>query len=341
MYYRVIILEIKEDYCLALTEEGTVIRIKKKNGLREGDQIYVLDEDFYAAESDAKEQVVLPFTKGRKIKKSYLQKMTAVAAALMVCLASLMIPQMTAPAYAAISFDGEKSVQVEVDKDGRVVDAVSFDDTMSEGELNGLIGKNIADLQEMAAGLNKTDDDLLVVAYAGLKGTVEKSLKDDVLGITKGKDAVYLEGSKDDVKAAKKEGKSLGMYMIEKAASEDRLTDLLDGVPFDHVAKFLAKHRDLIPAAKAEKILNEKKKRIKNDNKYTAEDEADEEEQWDADDQDDENDDDDRITTSGKHSNDDDDEQWKPDDKEDDDDETEAPDDDDDDGGEEEEETED
>ncbi len=342
MYDKVIILEIKEDYCLALTEDGAVIRIVKKDGLQEGNQIYVLEEDLYREAAAEKSGVVVPFTKNRKIKKSSLQKITAVAAAVLVCIASLTIPQMTASAYAAVSFDGDKSVQVELDRDGKVIDAVSFDHTMSAEELDQLAGKNITELADMTAELNQKDDDLIVVAYAGLKGGMDKSLKNDVNGVLGSREALYLEGSKDDVKAAKKEGKSLGMYMIEKAVSEDRLTDLLDGVSFDHVVKFLNKHRDLIPAVEAEKILKEKREEAKNGSKKPSDDDDEDDDDRDVDDDnDDEDDDDGRVAPAGKNDDDDDD-QWEPDDNDDDSDEQEPADDDtEDDAGEEEEETDD
>ena len=343
MYYKVIIMEIKEKYCLAMTEDGAVIRIVKKEGLQEGDKVYVLDEDLHqgeAAEGKAAgtSQVVVPFTKNKKVKKSSLQKITAVAAAVLVCLASLMIPQITDPAYAAVSFDGDKSVQVELDEKGKVIDAVSFDDTMSDKELDQLIGKNITELQDMAAGLNKKDDDLIVVAYANLAGgdRDQKLIKSHLDDLTKEQETLYIEGDKDDVKAAKKAGKSLGMYMIEKAASEDRLEEILDGVPFDHVVKFLKNHGDLIPTEKAKKILNAQEEKAKGS--------SDKEKPYyknnDDDDGDDDDDDEgDRITTPGKtdDSDDDDDDRLNPGDKDDDDD-KDVPDadDDDDDEGEEE-----
>lgn len=307
MYYKVIILEIKENYCLAMTEDGMVIRIVKKEGLQEGDKVYVLDEDLHQGETaDEKaraSQVVVPFTKNKKVKKSSLQKITAVAAAVLVCLASLMIPQMTDPAYAAVSFDGDKSVQVELDERGKVIDAVSFDDTMSDKELDRLIGKDVTELQDMAAGLNKKDDDLIVVAYANLAGSEsDKSLiKSHLDDLMKERETLYIEGDEDDVKAAKKAGKSLGMYMIEKAASEDRLEDILDGVPFDHIVKFLKNHGDLIPTEKAKKILKDQEEKAKGGDKEKSYYKNDD------DDDGDDDDDDDRIAAPGKKDHDDDD----------------------------------
>ena len=45
MYLKVLVMEIKEDYCLAMTEDGAVVRIRKKDGMKVGRRIYILRED--------------------------------------------------------------------------------------------------------------------------------------------------------------------------------------------------------------------------------------------------------------------------------------------------------
>ena len=335
MYYKVIILEIKEECCLALTEDGAVIRIKRKEGLGEGDKVYVLDEDLYQGAAAPKNQVVLPFTRGKKVRKSYLQKFTAVAAAVMVCIASLLVPQMADPAYAAVSFDGEKSIQVKVDKEGKVVDAVSPDQTVSEEELAALKDKPLRQLQNMVGELNEKDGGIIVIAYAGLKGDLDQSFKKDVNDIFGSGKILCLEGSKDDVKAAEKAGKSLGMYMIEKAVSENQLDQLLKGASKEQIVKFLKKHGELIPEEAAKKILQAAKE--KSDGREDSDLDDDDDRGQDFDDDDDRDDEDDRIVPSAGDKVDDDDrdqdqgddggESWDPADQDDDDMKAEEPDD--------------
>lgn len=333
MYYKVIILDIEEGYCFALTEEGAVIRIKKKEGLREGDKIYALQEDLYVGEASRKDHVVIPFTKGRRVKKSYLSKITAVAAAVMVCFASLVIPQLADPAYATISFDGDKSVQIEVDRDGKVVKAVSFDQTISEEELTAMKGRSLRQLQDMVDQLNEKENEMIVVAYAGLKEKPNTSLKNDINDVTASKEVLCLEGSKADVKAAEKAGKSLGLYMIEKAVSENQLEKLLKGVSNEQIVKFLEKHGEMIPEETKKKLLkNSAQPKDKKDSYYDDDDEKDI-------DDDEDDDDDDRVVSPG--NGDDDRPSWKPGSKDDDDDEKEDFDDEEDDDDEEEDEAED
>lgn len=41
MIKKVIVLELKDDYALAMEEGGSIIRIKKKDGLSVGDKIWL------------------------------------------------------------------------------------------------------------------------------------------------------------------------------------------------------------------------------------------------------------------------------------------------------------
>ncbi|EJX01263.1 hypothetical protein EVA_10632, partial [gut metagenome] len=53
MIEKVLILELKEAYALAMEEGGSVVRIKRKSGLSVGDEIYILPEDLYEQTENA------------------------------------------------------------------------------------------------------------------------------------------------------------------------------------------------------------------------------------------------------------------------------------------------
>lgn len=57
MYLKVLVMEIKENYCLVMTQDGEILRIKRKKDMKVGDQIFILQEDLYQGESE--EQPVL------------------------------------------------------------------------------------------------------------------------------------------------------------------------------------------------------------------------------------------------------------------------------------------
>ena len=146
MYHKVIILEIKDGYALAMTEEGEIIRIKKKAGMKVGAAVYVLEEDKY-----------------KKARTLHWQKAAAIAAAILLCITSLLLPQFSQQVYAMVELEGAKSVSVKVDKNYKIRDAYSYDDTVSLKALKDLEGKNLRELKEFAEQLRASDGSLNVV----------------------------------------------------------------------------------------------------------------------------------------------------------------------------------
>ena len=45
MYHKVIVMEIKETYALVMAEDGQILRVVYKDGMKVGDCIYILEED--------------------------------------------------------------------------------------------------------------------------------------------------------------------------------------------------------------------------------------------------------------------------------------------------------
>lgn len=82
MYLKVLVMEIKEDYCLGMTEDGAVVRIRKKDGMKVGRRIYILREDLRNKE----ENVQKISEKGKKI---ISWKIMTVAAAVLAAVIGL------------------------------------------------------------------------------------------------------------------------------------------------------------------------------------------------------------------------------------------------------------
>ena len=112
MYLKVLVMEIKEKYCLVMTQDGEILRIKRKKDMKVGDQIFILQEDLYQGESE--EQPVLQ--KKNKNRKIFWGGIAAVAAsAVLLVGVSAYVNQMNA-SYALVSVDGAMSVQLELNK---------------------------------------------------------------------------------------------------------------------------------------------------------------------------------------------------------------------------------
>lgn len=214
MYLKVLVMEIKENYCLVMTQDGEILRIKRKKDMKIGDQIFILQEDLYQGESE--EQPVLQ--KKNKNRKIFWGGIAAVAAsAVLLVGASAYVNQMNA-SYALVSVDGAMSVQLELNKKGKVKKAISYDHTLTDAELKSLEGK---ELQEAAESLKLTTDDpkqKWLISYAFYQ---EETLKDagfqkKLEAIFKEEDAFCLKGDKEDIEKAEEENKTLGNYLAEK-----------------------------------------------------------------------------------------------------------------------------
>ena len=189
MYHKVIILEIKDRYALAMTEEGEIIRIKKKAGMKVGAAVYVLEEDKY-----------------EKVRTLHWQKAAAIAAAILLCITSLLLPQFSQQVYAMVELEGAKSVSVKVDKNYKIQDAYSYDDTVSLKALKDLEGKNLRELKDFAEQLRASDGSLNVV-YALYKKVSEEFAK--VLQEIFGSESVtYMEGKIEEIQEPDKKQKT-------------------------------------------------------------------------------------------------------------------------------------
>ncbi len=192
MYHKVIILEIKDEYVLAMTEEGEIIRIKKKAGMKVGAAVYVLEEDKYI-----------------KVRTLQWQKAAAIAAAILLCITSLLLPQFSQQVYAMVELEGTKSVSVKIDKNYKIQDAYSYDDTVSLKCLKDLEGQKLQDLKEIAEEIRDTDGSLTVV-YAMYKEDekISKELEEALQEIFGNQDVTYMKGKIEEIQEPDKKQKT-------------------------------------------------------------------------------------------------------------------------------------
>ncbi|WP_290774057.1 hypothetical protein [Anaerofustis sp.] len=240
MFWKVLVLEIKDKYCLAMKEDGTIVRIKKKNQVKEGDSIYVVKEDFYIKE-DTNKFILLDGNK-HKIKKSLVHKLISVAAAIAIFVMVLTTPQFAEKAYATVSFDGKKSVEVKLNKNNKIMEARSYDKTLTDKELDGLKGKDISDIASMLNDFELEDKSILIASALTRNEDKYEELEEDIYEMISDYNAVYIKGDQNDVNEADRVKKSLGLYIIEKAIDDDTLDELYEGISSKDLKKFIRKY---------------------------------------------------------------------------------------------------
>ncbi|MBM6860972.1 anti-sigma factor domain-containing protein, partial [Clostridium saudiense] len=78
--FKGIVMEIKDDYVIIMKEDGTLVRIKNKDGLKVGKSIFFFEEDIYIKKDTAK---VIPFRK-------YIVPLVAIAALFIILIGPIM-----------------------------------------------------------------------------------------------------------------------------------------------------------------------------------------------------------------------------------------------------------
>ena len=211
MYDKGIILDIKDKYCLAMTEKGAVIRIHKKQGMRVGDQIYILPEDLYQEE---KTNRTVPFPIAR-MRRSFVKAAACAAAAFLLIFVSVFMGQ--EKAYAMVSAVGTGDVELELDKEYRIIRVKSYGASQDENQLNGLVGKRLEEAQPLLGSMAGSEG--VIVGYALIKQgnpDEEAALASHLEFVFSGEAAVYLKGDARDGKMQRHQRSALVSIWLKK-----------------------------------------------------------------------------------------------------------------------------
>ena len=218
MYKKAIVMEIKAAYAIAMEEGGSIIRIKKKDGLSVGDSIYVLPEDLYQGQEACSDSSLHRFPRKLVpfpgIKKSSLVKIASIAAMLILCI-TLAIPQLTVTTYAQASFDGAGSIQLSLDRNLQIIKAVSPDQSVSDSVLKALHGKHINEVGNTLRSACGFGDVLVGYALTSEKEDAS-SLDQELRALFPPHSVTFINGTSQDIENAEKESLSLGKYLTSQ-----------------------------------------------------------------------------------------------------------------------------
>ena len=261
---KVIVLELKDNYALAMEEGGNIIRIKQKDGLSVGDKIYVLPEDI---SQRAQENTIIPFSvneprKSQSVKRTSNTKLwnrLIGVAAMFAIVITLLLPQMSLTACAEASFDGSAGIQIELDRYGRILNAVSPDNSVSDESLFVLKGKNIKDVEAEIYALCGSES--ILIGYANLNvDDKDDRLVRIIQSLFPGQPVVYLQGNPDDIHMAETKSISLGKYLMEQKKA-DELEEILSALPKEKIEQLLQENPKWIDEDLRE-ILEEHKEHL-------------------------------------------------------------------------------
>lgn len=223
MYFKGVVMEIKNDYAIVMKDDSTMVRVKNKDGLKSGDVIIFLEDDIYEVKSD----------KNNKFNKILVPFM-AVAAMLMVLVVP-MVSKNKDMAYALMSLDVNPSIQMELDKDKKIVNIEGINNDGKKLNLGTLRG------MDLESGLNQikiilenqkysVNNDSAIIGFTFLESDEDIQYEEDVKNIVKNSldktKTAYLSATKQDLEKANEKGISLGRYAAALNMKEDPEDDI-------------------------------------------------------------------------------------------------------------------
>lgn len=238
MLYKGIIIEIKDEYSIVVTNESEFLRIKNKEGMNVGDKIYFLEEDLYNAdessivytekeESQEKSNVIDFNEKKEKNKKkmSTVYKRLVTVAATIAIIVGTVIYTSSPKSYATVSFDENgSSVELNLDKNKKINSA-----SLINGNLN------ISDDDDFAVVLdqlykkikrdsknNKNGRVLVALCFEGDDDIAyEKEIKKLISEKFKGLNIMYIRVDKNQIQQNTNDKISMGEYAVMQMIEED------------------------------------------------------------------------------------------------------------------------
>ena len=265
MYHKVIVMEIKETYALVMAEDGQILRVVYKDGMKVGDCIYILEEDILKKDSFKEENhaSIIPFAERKKTgnqHKTFWKKMVAVAAAFALFVTSFAVLSKPEKAYAMVSVDGEKAVEVVLNQKNRVKEADSKNDSLTREEKKKIKGEKVETIKNYFSQ-DLSDKETIIVGYAFLEdeSEEERAALQRRLEKTFGTEhLLYLAGDKEDVENAKKAGKSLGIYLAGQILTGEDFNKVVNEVTEEEILELLEKNPSFIENPVLKKSIQEK-----------------------------------------------------------------------------------
>ena len=267
MLYKGIIIEIKDEYSIVVTNESEFLRIKNKEGMNVGDKIYFLEEDLYNAdessivdtekEENQEKSKVIDFNEKKernKKKMSTVYKRLVTVAATIAIIVGTVIYTSSPKSYATVSFDENgSSLELNLDKNKKVNSA-----SLINGNLN------ISDDDDFAVVLdqlykqikqdsknNKNGRILVALCFEGDDDIAyEKEIKKLISQKFKGLNIMYIRVDKNKIQQNKNTEISMGEYAAMQMIEEDDI----EGMTIDKLNQML---KDGKYAYLREEILDE------------------------------------------------------------------------------------
>ena len=215
-----LIMELKKDYAIVLSDDGGMDKIVIKPQMAVGQKIFYFDED-----------IVVTSSNNSKFKYSAFMKSFGSIAALFLIAFTFFYNMNINKTVAVVSLDINPSIQIEVDNNQNIVKVIGMNDDGKNIDFSAVKGCNINDgikaIKDILVEkeyLKNNRDVLVGFAFVnnGEKADYEENIKEAVLANFDTENVTYLKAEdKKDVDEAKEQGISLGRYEASKVVDEE------------------------------------------------------------------------------------------------------------------------
>ena len=204
----VIILDIKPDYALVMAKGGEVLRAKRRKGMAVGEQIYLLPEDVCPGRGGGEK---VDFSAAlRRVRSGTLPRKILAAAAMLALILTLLLPNFGTKAYAVLDVAAEERLELQVDREQRVLRAASPENRIAKQELKALKGKNVLTLEPELERL--LGGRLTMVIYAPYEGELDEQFERSLREAYETEGRLVLAVSAEQLAEARTQQQSLGEY---------------------------------------------------------------------------------------------------------------------------------
>ncbi|MCY3045292.1 anti-sigma factor domain-containing protein [Aerococcus urinae] len=260
MYQEVVIIEVKEDYSLAMTRTGQVLRIKNKGTMHVGATIYITEADLIQKTGQDK---VVPIRLKRKTTAKPWWKALALAAMALLLIGTGTWASQWLNRENAIAVGQNPSVQVTTNRDQQVTgvydaNAQPHSDSDFKGQalndvLDDLLNSiNYPENENVLVAMTKTDED----SMREIEEAISKYFQDKGYS----GDLIFLRGEASEFRATKEAGTAFTSYLVDQYQLDIWKKDQNDDLSDQEKASRLSGHGSFRSIKGKNKADEEKKK---------------------------------------------------------------------------------
>lgn len=252
MLYKGIIIEVKDEYSIVVTNESEFLRIKNKEGMKIGDKIYFLEEDIYNIEENTilsdqskeneEKSNIIDFKEKKEISKNNMsriyKRLVSVAATIAIIVGAVIYTS-SPKSYATVSFDENgSSLELNLDKNKKVNSTSLINgslDISDDDDFSMVLDQLYKQIKRDSKN-NKNGRVLVGLCFEDAEDLAyEKEIKNLISQKFKGLNIMYVRVDKNQVNMNQNAEISMGEYAAMKMIEEDDI----EGMTMDRLNQML------------------------------------------------------------------------------------------------------